>query len=162
MKRSVVIWAVAVVLLGLAGTGWAVKPVGQFAGDFPSGPFVAISFEPDELNLGALEHTGPNSLMGVLTAHIVANCPFNVRASFSSFKRKGGGGFIPCDETSLTINGVNVPISGRSVSVISSAKPTPAAGVDVPLECRFTVGGVDQYRPGTYEGTLTFTIAPGA
>jgi hypothetical protein len=162
MKRSVVICVVTVASLGLAGIGQAKKPVGQFAGDFPGGPFVAISFEADELNLGAVSQMGVNSLVGGLTAHIVANCPFNVRASFSSFKRQGGGGFIPREETLLTINGLNVPVSGRSVSIISSAKATPAAGVDVPLECKFTVGGVEQYRPGTYEGTLTFTITPGA
>jgi hypothetical protein len=159
MKRAVVICLLAVALPGLGGVGQAKNPIGQFAADCPVKPFVAMSIKPDELDLGQVPASSAGGLSGKLTAHIVANCPYHVQASFAPFT--GQGGPILPKHTSLVINGKNVAAGGKAVSVTSSSKPTPVSGVDVPVDLKVTVKSVPLYRAGTYKGTITFTITPG-
>jgi len=159
MKRLVVICVVAVVLLGLGGVGQARIRRRPFVAGLPVGPFIAMSIDPSELDLGEVGRSGPDSLSGRLTAHIVANCPYHVEASFAPFTGKGGT-ILP-KHTSVVINGRNVAVSGAPVFVASSSKPTPVKGVDVRVDLKVTVDRAFQYRPGTYEGTVTFTIMPG-
>jgi len=159
MKRSVVICVLAVVLVGLAGVGQARIRRGRFVAGLPVEPFAAVSIKPDELDLGEVRPSGLDSLSGRLTAHIVANCSYHVEASFAPFTGKGGT-ILP-KHTSMVINGRNVAAGGAPVSVTSSSKPTPVAGVDVRVDLKVTVDRAFEYRAGTYEGTVIFTIMPG-
>lgn len=167
MKRSVVICVVTVGLLGLAGSGQARNirarnlpgPVVVFVPDCPVEPFVAISVKPGALDLGQVGRAGLDTLSGRLTAHIVANCPYHVEASFAPFSGKGGS--IQSEHTSVVINGRNVAVGGAAVPVTSSSKPTPAKGVDVRVDLKVAVDRAFQYLSGAYEGAVTFTIVPG-
>ncbi|KPL25110.1 MAG: hypothetical protein AMJ75_02040 [Phycisphaerae bacterium SM1_79] len=151
----------AAVWFCLAGSAGASNPFGQFVEGYPVEPFVTMSIASGELDLGEVSNPGINSLAGRLTAHIVANCPHRVEASFTPFIRRGGGGTIPAEDTSVRINGVSVPITGHGVPIVSSVEPTPAGGVDVPIDLEVTVGSVWQYPAGAYTGTLVLTIMAG-
>lgn len=185
MKRLVVICVIAVVLLGLAGAGQArirrgragheIKlrgPAGQeidLRGPVvvcvpdcpvePVKPFIAMSITPDELDLGYLARSGPGGLSGELTAHIVANCPYNMEVSFAPFTGKSGP-ILP-KHTSLVINGREIAVNGQPVSIASSSKPTPVKGVDVRVNLEVTVDMAFLYQAGAYKGDLTFTLMPG-
>jgi hypothetical protein len=159
MKRLVVICVVAVVLLGLASVGQARIRRVPLAAGCPIGPFVAMSITPDAIDLGEVGRSGPDSVSGKLTAHIVANCSYHMEASFAPFVGKGGS--IAPERTSLVINGRNVAVGGAPVAVVSSSKPTPSRGIDVSVDLKVTVDKAFLYKAGAYEGTVTFTIIPG-
>ena len=163
MKKVAMICVMAVVWFGLTGTVQAVRPVmpPMVIPVKPFKPFVSISIKPDILNLGVIPHRG--SLLTKLEAHIVANCPHQVRASFAPFaqQRQRGRVSIRPKDMSVVINGVKVPIARRAVPIISSVKPTPAGGVDVPVDMKFSLDNAVRYAAGPYEGTLTFTVMAG-
>jgi len=161
MKKVVMICVMAVVWFGLTGTVQAVRPVmpPMMIPVKPFEPFVSISFKPDMLDLGIIPHRG--SLLTKLEAHIVANCPHQVRASFEPFAQQRGRVSIRPEDMSVVINGVDVPVSRTAVPIISSVKPTPAGGVDVPVDMKFSLANSVRYPAGQYEGTLTFTVMAG-
>lgn len=152
MKKLLVICAMALVWFGLAAAAPAM-PLHE--------PFVTVSVKPGTIDLGAVSHLGTHSLPAKLTAHIVANCPHHVEASFEPFRQEGGGGLVPPEHTSIQINGVDVPAAGRGVPIASSTRPTPVGGVDVPVNLNFSVLNVLQCPPGTYRGTLSLTVMAG-
>jgi hypothetical protein len=153
MKRSLVICATALVCFALAGVARAM-PI--------DGPFITVSVKPEKIDLGAVRPVGLQGLPAKLTAHIVANCPHHVEASFEAFTQEGGGGSIRPEHTSIQINGVDVPVAGRGVPIASSTRPTPVGGVDVPLNLNVSVTNVLQHLPGTYRATLLLTVMAGS
>jgi len=178
MKKVVMICVMAAVWFGLAGSARAVRPVMPPMMPpivVPAKPFVSISVKPDKLDLGIIPHR--DSLPAKLEAHIVANCPHQVRASFAPFAwqrdrvsirqrgrvsiRQRGRVSIRPEDMSVVINGVDVPIAGAKVPIISSVKPTPPGGVDVPVDMKFSLANAVRYPAGPYEGTLTFTVMAG-
>ena len=75
------VFVVVMVCFGLTSIVQAVRPA------LPpkmvsNEPFVGISITPDNINLGTVSPMGFNNLPAKLEAHIVANCPHKVEASF--------------------------------------------------------------------------------
>jgi len=167
MKKVVMICVMAVVWFGLTGVVQAVRPVmPRFHGNMvipvkPFKPFVSISITPDKLYLGTILPMSLGSLPAKLEAHIVANCPHRVKASFTPFAQQRGRVSIRPEDMSVVINGVDVPIAGEKVPIISSVEPTPREGVDVPVDMKFSLANAVQYPAGPYEGTLIFTVMAG-
>lgn len=151
MKAPVILSLVILVTLqvSLSLGGSPVK--GKFAGPpLPYGqPYVSMSVTPGELDLGSIPQPGSYDLSATLTLHITANCPYHVEVSLEPFIRAGGGS-IPLDRTSVQI-----------VTPISSPVGTPIAGEDVGVEFNFNIETTFQDLPGTYTGTITFTIMEG-
>jgi len=127
----------------------------------PFKPFVSISIKPDQLNLGTISTRTPGSLPAKLEAHIIANCPHQVRASFAPFTQKCGRVSIRPKDMSVEINGVDVPIARRTVPIIRSVRATPKGGVDVPVDVKFSLANAVRYPAGPYEGALIFTVMAG-
>jgi len=163
MKKVVMICVMAVVWFGLTGIVQAVRPVRPrlVVPVKPFKPFVSVSIKPDKLDLGTIAPMSLGSLPAKLEAHIVANCPHQVRASFAPFAQQNGRVSIRPEDMSVVINGVNVPIAGRKVRIISSVKATPPGGVDVPVDMKFSLANAVQYPAGPYEGILIFTVMAG-
>ncbi|MFQ6034923.1 MAG: hypothetical protein ACE5NM_03620 [Sedimentisphaerales bacterium] len=161
MKKVAMICVMAVVWFGLTGVAQAVRPVmpSMVLPVKPFKPFVSISVKPDILDLGTIPLRG--SLPAKLEAHIIANCPHQVRASFKPFTRQRGRISIRPKDMSIKINGVDVRVARRAVPIISSVKPTPPEGVDVPIDMTFRLANAVQYPAGSYQGTLTFTVMGG-
>lgn len=150
MKKLVKIFVVTVVWFGLAVTAVAQHPIE---------PFMSLSITPDKIDLGSFSGFG-QELPAQLEAHIVANFPYHIKASFTGFTHQDGDGSIPNEQTSVVINGKDVPVASNGVSIISSTRGTPIGGVNVPVYLKFGVDSVMQYPAGTYGGKLVFIIIP--
>lgn len=151
MKTRVILSLVVLVTLQVSLSLGGSPVTGKFAGPpLPSGqPYVSMSFTPGEFNLGAIPQPGSYDLPATLTLHITANCPYHVEVSLEPFIRAGSGS-IPLDRTSV-----------QMVTPISSPVGTPIAGEDVDVELNFNIETTFQDLPGTYTGTVTFTIMEG-
>jgi hypothetical protein len=151
------VFVIAMVCFGLTGIGQAVRPAlpPKMVSDEP---FVGISVTPDNINLGIVSPMGFNSLPAKLEAHIVANCPHKVEASFVPFKGSDYNVTINPKHTSVEINGVKIRENGSGVPIVSSANPTPPEGIGVPFDIKFTTKGLMLYPAGQYKGNLVLTI----
>jgi len=157
MKKVVTICVMTVMCFGLTGVAQAVRPVVPPT-MVPAKPFVGILVTPDRLYLGTVPPMGFGSLPAKLEAHIVANCPHQVKASFRPFKRERGRISIRPEHTKVVINGVNVPVAGSEVPIITSTEATPPGGVNVAVDIEFSVAGKLLYPAGPYKGNLVLTI----
>jgi len=163
MKKLVMICMMSVVFLGFTGIAQAVRPVMPRM-LFPDKPFVKLSVKQDRLDFGMVPSIGrrrsrrSSSSQAQLEAHIVANCPYQIKASFEPFKRVRGHFSIRPEHMSAEINGANVNIAGKAVPIITSMKPTPKGGVDVPVDIKLSLADAAMYPAGPYKGTLIFTV----
>ena len=160
MKKVVMICATTLMCFGLTGIAQAVRPVmpPTMIPVKPIKPFVSVSFKPNQLDLGTVSKRTPGSLPVKLKAHIIANCPHQVRASFAPFTQQSGRASIQPKDMSVEINGVNVPIARTAVPIIRSVRATPKEGVDVPVDVKFSVAKATRYPAGPYKGAIIFTI----
>lgn len=148
----------SIMFLGFAEIAQAVRPVAPRMVTSHE-PFVKLSVKPDRLVLGIVPSIGRSSnSQAKLDAHIVANCPFQIKASFTPFKRTRDYSSIQSSHISAEINGTNVGISGKAVPIIKSMKPTPAGGVDIPLDIKLSLANSTMYPAGSYKGDLVFSI----
>jgi hypothetical protein len=121
-------------------------------------PYVGISVTPDHLNLGIVPPIGFKDLLAKLKAHVVANCPHQVEASFEPFKGEEYNATIRPEHTVIEINGVEIPVDSSGVSIISSVNPTPPEGVDVSVDIKFSVRDLVLYPAGKYKGAIILTV----
>jgi hypothetical protein len=126
----------------------------------PSQPFVIVSIPDKPLNLG--EVCGPTlkQVGAEVTAHVVANYPYVISASFTGLRHERRNVEISSDHLSATINGKQLPIGGSGV-VVTSQGPTPRNGVDIPLELQVGVKTVASYPAGRYVGNLVIKVTAG-
>ena len=158
MKKLIMICMMSIVFLGFTDIAQAVRPVKPDM-ELPDEPFVKLSVEPDRLDLNNVRSVRRSSnSQGKLEAHIVANCPFQIKASFEPFRRVRDRFPIRPEHMSAEINGANVRIAGRAVPIITSMKPTGPGGVNVPLDIKLSLANAVMYPAGPYKGNLVFTI----
>lgn len=157
MKKVIIACAIVVTCFGLTGMVQAVRPA-VLPPAVSDEPFVGISIKPDSINLGTVSPAGFKNVPAKLEAHVMANCPHQVKATFEPFRREDSGVTIRPEHTAVEINGINVPVAGSGVSIISSVKPTPLGGVDVPVDIKFSARGLLLYPAGPYKGSLVLTI----
>lgn len=124
-------------------------------------PFVEISVNTEEIDLGVLKYANVDNMKAKLKAHIVANCPHIVEASFEGFRHIDTLDMIRPEDTSVIINGSRVSVESSGVIILSSQIPTPKGGVYVPLELDLGVQNAMSYPGGEYKGTLFLTVMPG-
>ena len=125
------------------------------------GPVAVVSAPQTPLSFGKVAGPGPARLKAETTAHVAANCPFLLMASFQGFVGETGQrpGVLP-KQTKVTINGKEVPIGTEFVE-IARGGPTPPAGVDVPILIEIKTLGASAYPAGRYVGKLAITIRGG-
>lgn len=61
-------------------------------------------------------------------------------------------------DLTVAINGKEVPVGTGRVAVAESPVPTPAGGVDVPLDLKLGVTGLVSYPAGRYGGALVIKV----
>ena len=140
MKKVIIACAILAACFGLTGMVQAARPQVVFVE-----PFVGISVTPDKINLGTVSPAGFKNVPAKLEAHVIANCPHQVKA-------------IRPEHTAVEINGINVPVAGSGVPIVSSVNPTPPGGVDVPVNIKFSARGLLLYPAGPYRGCIVLTI----
>jgi hypothetical protein len=158
MKKLIMICMMSIMFLGFTEIAQAVRPVKPDM-KLPDEPFVKLSVKPDRLDLNNVRSMRRSSnSQGQLEAHIVANCPFQVKASFQPFRRVRGRLPIRPEHMSAEINGANVRVAGRAVPIITSMKPTGPGGVNFPLDIKLCLADASIYPAGSYKGNLVFTV----
>jgi hypothetical protein len=122
-----------------------------------SKPFVAVKAPEVPLHLGDAYGPGQKQLEGQVVAHVVANCPYNLSASFEGLRHEQGKAAIAPKDMSVTINGRAVPTGGKArVPLVTNGRPT--SGTNVPIQLQVAVKGLATYPAGRYGGTLVLTI----
>lgn len=157
MKKKILglILSISIVCLGMAMNVQAIHPAVRPMIN-PGKPYISLTFRPDKLDLGTVPLNG--EMPAKLDAHIVANCPHQIKVSYEPFEKGRNKVAVKPEHTSVVINGKNVPEVGRAVTIINSAKPTPSTGINVPVDVMFTVANTVIYPAGSYKGALIFTV----
>lgn len=124
-------------------------------------PFVSVSVQHEQVDLGTLSGPGQRSALFPLYAHVVANCPYHVAASFETFRHVQGKAVMAASDLSVAINGQPIPVEAGRVSVAQSPSPTLSGGERVPLALLVKVKGMDRYPQGPYRGALVITVMAG-
>jgi hypothetical protein len=156
MKKVIVISVMAAACFGMAGMVHSVQSLPPKIVTIE--PYVSLSFTPDKIDLGIVSPAGFKNMPVKLEAHIVANCPHQVRASFEPFKSRDTNISISPDQTTVEINGKNIPTTSSGVPILTSARPTPPEGVEVPVDIKFSARGLLLYPAGPYKGSVVLTI----
>jgi len=68
---------------------------------------------------------------------------------------------ISAKDLSVAVNNKEIPVETGRATVVSSSKPTSAAGVEVPLALLVKVTGANRYPQGSYRGALVITVMAG-
>lgn len=123
----------------------------------PAPPFVKVTLPKESLRLGDIWSSGAFQANGKLDVHLVANCPYQVDASFRDLKRGGGDEPLPTKRVMVAINGKQTSLGGR-VQVARSGQPTPVSGVDIPVQLQVGLDNFMSFRAGRYNGTLVITV----
>ena len=157
------ICAVVTICLSATGGGWAnnrPKLPPPNAGQLR--PMVVVSASKTPLQFGKVSGPGPTRLKAEVTAHVVANCPFRLAASFQGLTEVAGKKVaIPATEMVVKINGKEVPIGTARVP-IARGGPTPPAGVNIPVVIEMEMKGASSYRAGQYGGNLALSVMTGS
>jgi hypothetical protein len=95
---------------------------------------------------------------GRVVARVVANCPYNLSASFEGLKHEQGKAVIAAKDMAVTINGRAVPSGKVRVPIVTNGHATSPSGADVPIDLQVAVKGLVSYPAGQYGGALVLTI----
>ena len=124
-------------------------------------PFVRVTVPREPLRLGEVARPGLQQIRSRLTAHVVANCPYHIEASFQGLRHEKGMAVIPPKHLSVAINGKATPVGKGRVTVAQSRRPTTSVGDDVPVDLQVGVTNLPLYPAGRYSGTLVITVMAG-
>jgi hypothetical protein len=130
-------------------------------GAFSRRPVAAVAVPQTPLSFGRVGGAGPLRVKAQTAAHVAANCPYRLMASFQGFV--GGAAertALPPKLTKVTINGKEVPVGTEFVE-IATGGPTPPGGVDVPITIEIKTSGALTYPAGQYGGDLAITVRGG-
>ncbi|MBN1360260.1 MAG: hypothetical protein JW993_06700 [Sedimentisphaerales bacterium] len=125
---------------------------------YQSGPFVGVTVTDEPLELGEVVGPGWHHLQSHLTAHVVANCPYHIEASFTGLRHGNGGKLVLPQHLTVAINGKETPVGTGRVTIAQSGRPTGPAGEDVPVDLQVGFMGLSTYPAGRYNGNLVLTI----
>ncbi len=128
---------------------------------YPEQPFVSVTVTRDPLDLGEAVGPGLHQLTSRLKAHVVANCPYHIEASFTGLRNGTGGKAILPQHLSVAINGKETPVGTGRVTIVTSNRPTGPGGEDVPVDLQVGFLGVPTYPAGQYRGALVLTVMAG-
>jgi hypothetical protein len=146
-------WSVVVgVCFGLVPVAWAVDP---------KQPFVSVSVPHDGISLGVVYGSGSQKTDKQLTVHVVANCPFYLRAGFRGLTHEGDKRSIAPNDMAVTINGKKVSVGASQTVVVGSGAATSLKGVDVSIDLQVEVTNLGSYPAGRYDGNLAVTVMAG-
>lgn len=122
----------------------------------PMPPFVKVTMPKEPLQLGDVWSGGAFQAGARVKVHLVANCPYQVEASFRDLKHGAGDQPLSPNHLLVAINGKRTMLGGR-VPVALSRRPA-LNGVDIPVELQVGVDSIMNCRAGRYNGTLVITV----
>jgi hypothetical protein len=125
------------------------------------GPFVHVTVPRKPVRLGEVTRSGMQQVKSHVTARVVANCPYQIEASFEGLRHEQGKAVIAPKHLSIAINGKPTPIGKGRVTIAQSRKPTKSTGEDVPVDLQIGVKNLPMYPAGRYSGTLVITVMAG-
>jgi len=119
--------------------------------------YVEISVTPEELDLGSVPQPGAYDSPAELTVHVAANCVHGGVVATATPLKLSEGIEIPLERFF-----VKIPATGQYVPMTA---PVVITGPMMPgvfdVVLKFRVETRLENPPGTYTGTLTFTLAAG-
>jgi hypothetical protein len=121
-------------------------------------PFVSVSLPENPVYVGDVAGPGVKQVGAQFVARVVANCPYFVEASFQGLQHEGGGATIAREHLSVWINGKATAVGTGRVAIAQASRPTSAGGVEVPVNLRMLVSGMESYPPGQYCGAFVITV----
>jgi hypothetical protein len=128
---------------------------------YPSQPFVSMTVTRDPLDLGDVVGPGMHQVRSRATAHVVANCPYHIEASFEGLRNGPGGKVISPQHLTVAVNGKEMSVGTGRITIAQSSRPTASAGEDVPVDLQVGFLGLPAYPAGRYYGTLVLTVMVG-
>lgn len=121
-------------------------------------PGVGLTVKRQAFDLGDPVGPGLHQLRAQIDAHVVANCPYDIEASFSGLRNGRDGTSIASGHLKVAINGKKVSVGGERVTIVQSNRPTGPSGEDVPVDLKVGFLGSLIYPAGQYRGTVELTI----
>ncbi|MBN1508758.1 MAG: hypothetical protein JW955_18060 [Sedimentisphaerales bacterium] len=125
--------------------------------EVPVPPFVKVTVPEGPLQLGDVWFGGAFQAGAQVKVHILANCPYQVEASFRDLRHRGSSVPLSPNQVIVAINGKQTSLGGK-VPVALSGVPTPASGTNVPVQLQVGVTNMMNCRAGRYDGTLVITV----
>lgn len=125
-----------------------------------SEPFVAVKVPREPVFLGEMYESSLKKSVARIGAHVVANCPYHILASFEGLRHQAYGVSIAPKDLSVAINGQQVPVGTARVPIVSNG-PTSRSGDEVPIEIQVGLRTIQCYPAGRYVGTIMITITAG-
>ncbi len=122
----------------------------------PVPPFLKVTVPQGPLHLGSVLGGGAFYAGAQVDVHVVANCPYQVQASFRELKHGSSDQPVAPKHLLVAINGKRAAV-GEKVAITQTREPTPVNGVDVPVQLQLGVDNLMNYRAGRYHGTLVIT-----
>jgi len=120
-------------------------------------PFVKVTVPGGPLQLGDVWSGGAFQAGAEVKVHVLANCPYQVEASFRDLRRGAGNELLSPKQVMVAINGKQTSLGGK-VPVALSGLPTPASGMNIPVQLQVGVNNLMNCRAGRYNGTLVITV----
>jgi hypothetical protein len=145
----VIVWSVAGSAMG--NTPLPPPPVG------PIPPFVHVTVPRETLRLGDIWSGGAFQAGTKVDVHVVANCPYQLEASFRDLRPGASNDPLPPNLVMVAINGKQTSLGGR-VPVVQAGEPTSSNGVNIPVQLQVGVKDLMKFRAGRYNGTLVITV----
>ena len=158
MRSPVKISSVVAIFLCTTGGAWASSPPRPNMPPVnPWKPFATVSVPQTPLCFGEVPGPGGKALKATVTAHVLANHPYRLAASFQMVTQAAGQSAMPAKQLMVKINGKEVP-TGTGRVEIASGGPTPATGVDVPVVIEIAMKDSALCPAGQYGGSLVLSI----
>jgi len=123
----------------------------------PIPPFVHVTVPKQPLQLGDVMSGGVFQAGAEMKVHVLANCPYQLEASFRDLKSGVSNEPLPPQQVMIAINGKRTSLGGR-VPLVVSGQPTPSTGTDIPVGLQVGVNNIMNCRAGRYNGTLVITV----
>jgi hypothetical protein len=162
MRTLAKICVIAVVSVGMTGSGWARDPSnGNRPKGSPFRPQAVVSVPKTPLRFGVVAGPGPKRLRAEVTARVLANCPFRIAASFQGLKQVANRAVvIPSGQIAVKINGRDVPV-GTDRVVIAGGGQTPPGGANILIAIEMEIKGASTCPAGSYGGDLSLMALTG-
>lgn len=162
MRTLAKICAIAVVSVGMTGSGWARDPSnGNRPRGGPFRPQAVLSVPKAPLRFGVVAGPGPKRLRAEVTARVLANCPFRIAASFQGLTQVANRTVvIPSGQIAVKINGRDVPV-GTDRVVIAGGGLTPPGGANILIAIEMEIKGASACPAGRYGGDLALMVLTG-
>jgi hypothetical protein len=123
----------------------------------PIAPFVKVTVPKEPMQLGDVWSGGAFQAGADVKVHVLANCPYQVEASFRDLRRGADNELLSPKQVIVAINGKRTSLGGK-VPVVLSGLPTSPNGADIPVQLQVGVNDLMNCRAGRYNGTLVISV----